>query len=167
MISLDIGCGFLPQQQKRGMIGLDLHRGKANVIGDAQHLPFRDETFSLVYAYALLEHLPDPLQCLREIARVLTFEGETHLLFPIEINTPKDEILNILTGFPFRLPRSFRRLLRWRRYKHKRGFWHITNIKPRDVSRVLEVIDCRAIRYSIPFIRAKGREMDYLVIARK
>lgn len=38
--------------------------------GDAEHLPFADRTFDVVISSHVLEHLPDPLQGMREIYRV-------------------------------------------------------------------------------------------------
>lgn len=42
----------------------------AGTHGDAGHLPFPDRTFDLVLAIEVLEHVPDPLAALHEIARV-------------------------------------------------------------------------------------------------
>src|SRR4051812_23997101 len=40
--------------------------------GDAQHLPFADDSFDLIVCVEVLEHLVDPVRGLREIARVGT-----------------------------------------------------------------------------------------------
>jgi ubiquinone/menaquinone biosynthesis C-methylase UbiE len=40
------------------------------VVGEAEKLPFRDGVFENVYLQAFLEHLDNPLECLRESARV-------------------------------------------------------------------------------------------------
>lgn len=45
------------------------------VAGDAQQLPFRDQSFDGVFCSNLLEHLPDHRSALDEIARVLTPGG--------------------------------------------------------------------------------------------
>lgn len=39
--------------------------------GDAQHLPFSDDSFDVVTCQTVLMHLPDPLAALREMRRVL------------------------------------------------------------------------------------------------
>ncbi|HET9476074.1 MAG TPA: methyltransferase domain-containing protein [Dehalococcoidia bacterium] len=42
---------------------------------DAEHLPLADSVFDVVVSFETIEHLPDPLQFLREIKRVLTPGG--------------------------------------------------------------------------------------------
>lgn len=38
---------------------------------DAKRLPFGDQSFDAVFSNSIVHHLPDPLPCLREIARVV------------------------------------------------------------------------------------------------
>ena len=42
-----------------------------DVVGDAHHLPFRDDTFDRVFAFNVFEHLTDPKKAAEEIHRVL------------------------------------------------------------------------------------------------
>jgi SAM-dependent methyltransferase len=42
-----------------------------DVVGDAHHLPLRDDSFDRVFAMNVFEHLNDPKQAAREILRVL------------------------------------------------------------------------------------------------
>lgn len=39
-------------------------------IGDVHHLPFDDDSFDVVHAHQVLQHVSDPIQALREMARV-------------------------------------------------------------------------------------------------
>jgi len=43
--------------------------------GDAQNMPFKDNTFDIVYATALIEHLEQPIKMLQEIYRILKTNG--------------------------------------------------------------------------------------------
>lgn len=94
---LDNGCGngFLfeigRETQRFGgtVVGIDISTGmleKARqhhhrlVRGDSTRLPFADASFDTVFARALLHHLPDPEQGVREILRVLKPGGELVVL---------------------------------------------------------------------------------------
>ena len=64
---LDVGCG----KHKRGDVGVDLSRNSlADVIADAQHLPFRDESFDIAISHHMIEHLQKPVQCVEEMLRI-------------------------------------------------------------------------------------------------
>lgn len=85
--SLDVGCGDSPI----GEVNCDLytedifnHRNLNNnalnvkaiknfVICDCQKLPFRDNSFVIVYCRQVIEHLKQPLILLKELLRVSTF----------------------------------------------------------------------------------------------
>ena len=45
--------------------------GRAQMLCDAQQIPFEDETFDAVVAQAVLEHVSDPIRAVEEIWRVL------------------------------------------------------------------------------------------------
>ena len=76
VLTLDVGCGpnptgdvnldYGPTQQntKNGV------RTKANIYGDAIHLPFRSKAFDSVNCFHCLEHLRDPATAIRELERV-------------------------------------------------------------------------------------------------
>ncbi|HJP94853.1 MAG TPA: methyltransferase domain-containing protein [Pyrinomonadaceae bacterium] len=88
---LEIGCGMgtdLLQFSRNGArcVGIDLtprsieitrHRFKlydadgAFMISDGEHLPFRDESFDVVYSNGVLHHTPDTAGAIREVHRVL------------------------------------------------------------------------------------------------
>jgi len=79
---LDVGCGSRP----KGDVNIDLyiqptHRGdettapdpksiKNFILADSNFLPFRDESFSIVYSSHLLEHCIQPYKVLQEFKRV-------------------------------------------------------------------------------------------------
>ncbi len=49
-------------------------------VSDAEHLPFADNTFDLVYSYGVMHHSPDPPQCIREAWRVLKPGGALRIM---------------------------------------------------------------------------------------
>jgi SAM-dependent methyltransferase len=49
-------------------------------VADAEHLPFPDNTFDVVYSYGVLHHSPDTAQCLREARRVLKPGGQARIM---------------------------------------------------------------------------------------
>lgn len=88
---LDLGCGvgLLLERLSAGRhCGVDLSLGMlaaarrrevAVAQGDALRLPFLDDSFDLVFARALLHHLPRPQEGVGEIARVLRPGGQAIL----------------------------------------------------------------------------------------
>lgn len=49
-------------------------------VSDAEHLPFPDNTFDVVYSYGVMHHSPNTLQCLREAGRVLKPGGSLRVM---------------------------------------------------------------------------------------
>ena len=49
-------------------------------LSDAEHLPFPDNTFDIVYSYGVMHHSPDTAQCVREAWRVLKPGGEARIM---------------------------------------------------------------------------------------
>jgi ubiquinone/menaquinone biosynthesis C-methylase UbiE len=98
-IGIGSGCDFIawPRNNARA-VGIDLTRasvemtlrhletegfglGQANLAqADAEHLPFRDESFDMVYSYGVLHHSPDTVRGLCEAARVLKPGGKARIM---------------------------------------------------------------------------------------
>lgn len=49
-------------------------------VADAEHLPFADRTFDVVYSYGVMHHSPDTARCLQEALRVLKPGGEARIM---------------------------------------------------------------------------------------
>lgn len=63
---------------------LDRAKRSVDVFADGNHLPFGDATVDTVLATEVLEHLPDPRRCVREMARVLKPGGRLLLTVPFQ-----------------------------------------------------------------------------------
>jgi ubiquinone/menaquinone biosynthesis C-methylase UbiE len=92
---LDVGCGNIP----KGDVNLDLFyygRGNNFILGEAQHLPFKDEAFIKVYSKHCLEHLKSPLTFFKETKRVLKEGGKLECIYPTDSMLTKKTIHNLL-----------------------------------------------------------------------
>lgn len=107
---LDIGCGKgillrkLAQENDLEGIGIDVvparRSGITFVCADAQYLPFRDDTFDVVYSLGVLEHLPCTENALLESRRVLKSKGQALITVPnlFSLHTFLDRPLRQLVG---------------------------------------------------------------------
>lgn len=98
---LEIGVGMGADHREwarhhpRQLVGLDMTRRAldhtrarlraegvrpALLHGDAEHLPFRSESFDLVYSWGVLHHTPETPQAIREVHRVLRPGGSARLM---------------------------------------------------------------------------------------
>lgn len=101
MRTLDVGCG---SRKLLGSIGIDISRKTdADVLADAQHLPYRDETFDLVQCHCVLEHLANPKEATAEVRRVLKIGGTfiCRLTPRKYANPPYYVLARMMTDFPF------------------------------------------------------------------
>jgi ubiquinone/menaquinone biosynthesis C-methylase UbiE len=92
---LDVGCGDRP----KGDVNLDLFfygKWKNFIIGEAHHLPFKNEAFNKVYSKHFLEHLENPLKFFKEAKRVLKNGGTIECIYPTDTMLTKKTIHNLL-----------------------------------------------------------------------
>jgi SAM-dependent methyltransferase len=79
---LNLGCGRFP---KHGYVNVDWRAGPGvDVIHDLSKIPypFEDETFDLIEADHVLEHLPEIFVVMRELHRILQVGGRLVLHVP-------------------------------------------------------------------------------------
>jgi len=115
---LDVGCGDGEQLKQYVRddtfgCGLDIDLDKIKsinnnnsncfVCSDAQNLPFKDETFDLVTATEVIEHLPDHNRFLGEVHRVLKPNGFLFLSTPnqLQISALIMKIVEFIKGTKF------------------------------------------------------------------
>ncbi len=84
---LDLGGGNGHMQELIEALGykyVNLDLGdKADVIGDAHHLPFKESAFTLIISKDTLEHFRNPQQVIISVASVLSKGGLLALTFPL------------------------------------------------------------------------------------
>lgn len=93
VICLDLSAKNL--EECRNRIGSKNNKNLFFVRGNAQSLPFKRESFDLVSAFSLIEHVPDKREMLRELLGVLKKDGELVLQFP-----NKYFFMELHTGLP-------------------------------------------------------------------
>ncbi|MGB2623245.1 MAG: methyltransferase domain-containing protein [Candidatus Acidiferrum sp.] len=80
-----IGCDFSFEAVRMADARLHSANERASsgfVLGDAQNLPFVDNSFDLVISCETIEHVPDASKALREMLRVCRPEGKLFLTTP-------------------------------------------------------------------------------------
>ena len=79
---LNLGCGQFPKQ---GYVNLDVYPdAKADVFHDLAEFPypFKDNSFSLIEADHVLEHLEDSVKIMKELHRILKPKGKLIVRVP-------------------------------------------------------------------------------------
>ena len=69
-------AGIEYTRQRLGVYGLSSRLE----VGDAENLPFPDESFDIVYSWGVLHHSPDTARAIREVLRVLRPRGVARIM---------------------------------------------------------------------------------------
>lgn len=135
---LDVGCGeaFLINKiktefPKTKVVGIDImleclvnsvkrFKDPFLVLGEADKLPFADNTFDRVTCTAVLEYLPNPLLTIQELYRVIKYDGIVVFDVPgsFHIQNYLEDFLvrKILKSIPFHKNYMFNRIKKWIEY---------------------------------------------------
>ena len=139
-----MGCGENKIIQEA--VGVDPVRTSCvDVVGSAEHLPFKEGVFDYVVASEVLEHLDNVELAIGQICRVMHSTGE------LLATTPKDTLSwHIIWSI---WSNTFGR--RWKN-AHRRHFTE--NWLTEALGRRMSVMDVGRINYFLHFIRAKQRK---------
>ncbi len=148
MVKIDVGCGYdlkihYPDQDSD--IHLDpylflsskdfLEKLNNPIIGSAQNLPFRNNVFDYFICRAVLEHLPKPYKAINESWRCLKNKGVGEFIIPIIVNHFKHYFYLMFISFPFGYLEIIHLIKRMRRNIKRYGLEHISNVKPKHITR--------------------------------
>lgn len=89
---LDLGCGrggysHVMSRADAEVVSLDFRWPQTSgwkrfVVADALCTPFRSASFPFIFCASLIEHVPEPVELLREITRLLAPAGSAYVSFP-------------------------------------------------------------------------------------
>ena len=113
---LDVGCGsglFFKEvaAQANMVVGVDvsrklLHKAKSQASpfqnafilqADADHLPFKNGFFDAIFAFTVLQNMPNPAETLRELKRVAKKDGRI-VVTGLKKAFPLEKFMDVLEG---------------------------------------------------------------------
>ncbi len=109
---LEIGCGtgellYSIKDRVKEVVGVELNKGFVEFMNndlkikayaqDLKAIDFKDTTFDLIISIATLDHLPDPMQTLEAMKKILSPDGKIYLELP-----NRNEALNFFLPSPQR-----------------------------------------------------------------
>jgi len=158
---LDIGCGdgfctsfIVNVISYKYLIGLDLSLSKlakakeqlesfCGFVGDAEYLPFAENSFDCVFCFETLEHLSNPLKVINEIKKVLKPTGLCFISIPL-VSSWQEKIVNITKRIKriFNIDYKFKEHIQFFPMKKVLGFFRESG---------LEIVDLVRIGFKFPF----------------
>lgn len=123
--------------------------------GDAFSLPFKKETFDIVFSFSSLEHIKDPEGVFRHIYSVLKENGILFFSFPNAIY-PVDGHTR-LWGVPYLPHHLAEKYVKFRRKRKRMDQWDVWYHKKRNVIRWLKIVGFKKAESFIHFHNSKNK----------
>jgi ubiquinone/menaquinone biosynthesis C-methylase UbiE len=139
---LNLGCGYYNRQ--KGEIGFDYNIAcKPQVCGDAQDLPFKDESFDEIYSCHVLEHIPNIVKTMNECWRILKKDGYFHIRTPL---FPTIGSIADPTHVRFFIPRSFDYFTQQGKLTGLKNVFRMGKMEIRDLTDDTQEISCTMVK---------------------
>jgi len=150
MISLDLGCGYIPNLHEPiidSTISIDINLHKAPwvsvlrnpIIASAEAIPIKSNSIHKAYLKAILEHLPHPWIALEEVKRIARRNAQIIITLPIVASHQKYWLKILFTHFPFSLIKIIKALWRHRKHESEEGWNHRYEIIPHLISHYFSI----------------------------
>jgi len=120
-VALDIGCAYgfiveLLNDLGYEAYGIDISKfaatkGKSIILGNAEHMPFRNSSFDLITCFETIEHLNNPELMLNDVYQILKPSGV--FLFSTPTPGPFSIIIHMLSYKPSLFHPSIRSIHQW------------------------------------------------------
>lgn len=161
---LDIGCGygnnmkyFEERNEVSKVIGIDividiLKNKSKRACADAHLIPFKSNIFDGVICSEILEHLPNPELCIKEIRRVLKKDGVAFISTPV-LNIPMPILIPIFRKISGREKKNF---VPFDRHLHVFS----TKMLIDKVSKELNIIDVKYLGFTAILRLEMGSRID-------
>ena len=124
--------------------------------GDAFSLPFRKETFDIIFSFSSLEHIKDPESLFRIIHLILKENGIfffnfPNMIYPVDGHT-------MLWGVPYLPHHLAEKYVKYRRKRRQDDVWDVWYHKKRNVTRWLTQSGFKIVEGFINFDNSKHKK---------
>lgn len=124
--------------------------------GDAFLLPFKEETFDIVFSFSSMEHIKDPEDIFRGVYSVLKKDGILFFSFPNAIYPVDGHTM--LWGVPYLSHPLAEKYVRFRKKRRMTDQWDVWYHNKRDVIQWLRIVGFKKIETFLHFDNSQDRE---------
>ena len=144
----------------------DLPKPESIQVGDAEHLPFADNTFDLGYSFGVLHHTPSMEQAVGELVRVVRPGGEIKIML---YNRHSPPALNPWVRFALKKGRPWKSI-RWALWNHSESICTkaYTKAEVRRLLSSLKMTDIQivAVKNNLPIVTEDKKGMAHFLLSR-